>query len=362
MGSQEALSKRKWMIFSCVLLFFIVVSIIWLRPENRTAITRSKEMKLIQPANPEWLLTNGPWKKVEDPETGEVMKGWLNSVDQMQFGRRAKIETNSSFAILNQREIGGTLTIIVDGKQVINKDLDSEGKLTKIPIYKNSMGWHKIEIIYSSLSELNGLFVSEDAQVKKPAEEKEKLVVIGHSYVEGFGSSNKGLKSFTGLLGDLLGVESINQGIGRTDMNVSYPNSKKNSGLDRVQPDVIDLNPDYVLSVYGYNSSGREVEQFQKDYTNFLKAITESLPETKIFASGVISTPYYSDEDLVPKNEAIKNACATVPACTFIDLSNKWNESNYLKYMSGDKRHPNDEGHKFLAEEYAKIISPVLKK
>jgi lysophospholipase L1-like esterase len=94
--------------------------------------------------------------------------------------------------------------------------------------------------------------------------------------------------------------------------------------------------------------------------TAFLTAIQKVLPDTKLFASGIISTSLYPEKDFEPRNTAIKTACASVSNCTYIDLSNKWNETNYRKYISGDGVHPSDEGHEFLAEEYAKAIKPYI--
>ncbi|MET0785645.1 MAG: hypothetical protein ABWY25_02940 [Paenisporosarcina sp.] len=41
-------------------------------------------------------------------------------------------------------------------------------------------------------------------------------------------------------------------------------------------------------------------------------------------------------------------------------MSNKWNDTNYTKYISVDGVHPNDEGHEFLAEEYTKVMKNVI--
>ncbi|MFD2170059.1 SGNH/GDSL hydrolase family protein [Tumebacillus lipolyticus] len=320
----------------------------------------AEEKKLIAPTSPEWLYTHGPWKKVNEPEWGDVMKGWMNSTDRPQFGRRAAIETDSPFAILRQRAIGGTVTIFVDGKLAIEQLMSAKTK--EIPIYSGSAGWHKIEVVFSDHSEIDGLYISPDAKVRQPEHNQKKLVVIGHSYIDGTGSSNRGLTSITPVLGDILGVESINQGIGRTDVDVPVPASAKNSGLDRVQTDIIQLKPDYVLSVYGFNARGMIPEQFQADYVTFLKTIQDALPATSVFASGMISVPSLSEESELTYNTAIKNACASVSNCTFIDLAGKWNEGNYSQYLSNDGVHPNDKGYRFLAEEYANVMSGVIKK
>jgi lysophospholipase L1-like esterase len=353
--------KAKWLVVSAILLIAVIVSSIVLLGQNNNAVKKqSMEKRLVEPTSAEWLYTNGTWNKVDVPGWGEVMKG------DAQYGRRARIETDSPIAVLKQRGIGGNVLISVDGKQVVNQGLDGTGENNEIPIYSNSTGWHQIEVVFSNRSsEIDGLYISKDAKARKPEYNKKKLVVIGHSYVEGCCASNIALKSFSALVGDILGVESINQGIGRTDVNVAT-GTTKNSGLDRVQTDVINLKPDYVLSVYGYNVIGiggdMTHKKYQDDYTKFIKMINDALPQTQVFASGIASVAGRSEESLKPYNDDIKNACANALNCTFIDLAGKFNESNYDKYIANDGIHPSDEGHKFLAEEYAKVISSVIKK
>jgi hypothetical protein len=53
--------------------------------------------------------------------------------------------------------------------------------------------------------------------------------------------------------------------------------------------------------------------------TAFLTAIQKVLPDTKVFASGIISTSHYPEKDFEPRNTAIKIACASVANCTYID-------------------------------------------
>lgn len=348
-GSQN---RKVLKIIGVILIFIVLILYLVFGPPNIL-----NKRQFIAPTNPSWHYTNGTWEKADEPDWGEVMKG-------KQTGTRAKIETDSSFAILKQRGYGGELAVFVDGKFTAAHTVKNDGKLHELPVYSNYTGWHRIEVVFSTrYNEIDGLYISNFANVRKPEDNKKKLVVIGHSYAEGCCLNDKGLKSFAAILGDILGVESINAGIGRTDIDVGGGNS----ALNRVQSDVIDFKPDYVLSVYGLNAmrninTGASThEQYEADYAKFIKTITDSLPQTHVFASGIASVPGWTEEKLAPFNQDIKNACSSVPNCTFIDLSGKWNDDNFDKYLSRDGIHPSEEGHQFLAEEYAKIISTVMK-
>lgn len=346
-------SPLKVLFLLCIIL--LLGLIIWIvMTFKQTEATDGK--KLISSMDSAWLYTNGKWIPFEKPGWGEVM---LSS----QIGARAHIETDSPFAILNSRGSGSNITVFVDGESVVTYTLPNDNEVHEIPLYNDKTGWHRIEVAASWSNEINGLYISQNAQVRTPEDHRKRLVVMGHSYAEGCCILDKGIKSFASLTGDLLGVESINEGIGRTDVNVGG----NTSGLGHVQT-VIDWKPDYVLAVYGYNARSPinrgaiTHEEYQADYTELIKKITDALPDTHVFASGIVSLRGISDERLAPINQDIKNACSSFSNCTYIDLEGKWNDSNYDKYISSDGVHPSEDGYQFLAEEYARVISSVINK
>ncbi|RDU37659.1 hypothetical protein DRW41_07400 [Neobacillus piezotolerans] len=357
-------TKNHWLFIGSKILIAVLILSMIAGCQEKDAVTAEK--RFIAPTSPEWLYANGQWKEVAKPDGDKAMQGWLDGKNGRHYGRRARIETNSSFATLKQRGIGGTVFIFVDGKQAVTQKLDVDGKPVEIPIYKNKKGWHQIEIGFSNLSEIDGLYISEGAKARKPEEKRKRLVVIGHSHADGTGTPNMGMESMASVIGDIMEVESINQGIGRTDIDISSPPGDNNSALGRAKEDVIDLKPDYVLSIYGFNSistiyQGKIThEQYQEKYMEFIKAIHDALPDTKVFASAIMATPSYSDEELKPYNEDIKTACSKVPNCTYIDMTGKMNEGNFDTYMASDRLHPSTEGQRYLAEEYAKSISAAI--
>lgn len=326
------------------------------QPPQPTATAKpSKPSKLIAAADPAWLFTNGKW-------TSAQIQGWGEVRQAIMYGRRAHIMTNSPAAILKQRGIGGTVSVFVDSQLAVSQSLPNDGAVVEIPLFSGVPGWHTIEIAFSHTSEIDGLYVEHGSELKQPASKyKKKLVVIGHSYAEGGNASDMGLKSFTALLGEQLGVEAINQGVAGTDVNVNSDKDKLNSGFNRLKKDVIDEAPDYVLVTYGLNVIPSDTKKVQADFTSFLSSIRKELPATTIFVSGILSIPSLSDKQLQPYNSSIQNAVKAVNNVVFIDMAGQWNEGNYAKYLSDDKVLPNDEGHQYLADKYAAIIRPYLK-
>lgn len=344
--------KRILIMISAFIVLLILATIGWISVQS----ANSNEKRFISPLDPAWIYTNGKWEKIEQSDWGEVMSS-------KQTGARALIETNSPYAILKKRGNGNDVTVFVDGVIAVTYPMPNDGQIHEIPIFSDSKGWHRIEVGASWINENDGLYISKKAEVRTPEDQRKRLVVVGHSYAEGCCIKDKGIKSFAPLLGNMLGVESINEGVGRTDVNVGG----NRSALGLVQK-VIDWKPDYVLAVYGYNARspiGRGTithEDYQADYTEFIKRITDALPQTHVFVSGIPSLRGLSEKSLDPFNQDIKTACSNVQNCTYIDLKGKWNDSNYDKYVSNDGVHPSEEGFQFLAEEYAKVISTVMKK
>jgi lysophospholipase L1-like esterase len=115
--------------------------------------------------------------------------------------------------------------------------------------------------------------------------------------------------------------------------------------------------------LYGVNalnklSSGEMTyEQYQSDYTELLKKVREKHPDAVVFVSGVVSIPYWSDEELSEVNTAIENASKAITNSVFIDMSGLWGESEYAEYVDKDNVHPTDAGHQFLADKYFEVIS-----
>jgi lysophospholipase L1-like esterase len=194
-------------------------------------------------------------------------------------------------------------------------------------------------------------------------EETENLMVLGHSYVYGSNASDLNTKGFVPILSKKLGVPAINKGVGGTDINVNFPESAGNSALEKLENGDYNTEASHILVLYGVNalnklSSGEMTyEQYQSDYTELLKKVREKHPDAVVFVSGVVSIPYWSDEELSEVNTAIENASKAITNSVFIDMSGLWGESEYAEYVDKDNVHPTDAGHQFLADKYFEVIS-----
>ncbi|MDL4838943.1 SGNH/GDSL hydrolase family protein [Aquibacillus rhizosphaerae] len=300
-----------------------------------------------------WLLSHGNWDQVEVEDWGTVMQGTLQSTGEPAYGRTAKISTNSSYATLKQRNIEGTVSIYVDQELVTSKELRNDGTKSEIEIFTDSEGWHEIELVYSGESELTSLYLSGDAEIKQPETEAsdEKLVVIGHNY----GASTN---SFVTLLEEKLNITAINQGVAGTDVNVNQPENAGNSGLARLQEDVVEENPTQIFVVYGQNAmpaltdGTMSYSTYFDDLYQFLNEINTELPDVPIYVSGAIATPSYNDNALFRLNANIKAVTDQIEMANYIDVTGQWDQSNFAQYISNEGQ-LTEEGSEFLAERYA---------
>ncbi|MCT2534622.1 hypothetical protein NC661_05420 [Aquibacillus koreensis] len=329
--------------------------------QERTSPSTDNNQELeVTAAEDAWLLSHGNWEQVEIPDWGPVMQGTFKSTGEPAFGRKASISTNSSFATLIQRNMEGSVSIYVDGELVKTRELRNDGTKSEIEIFTGSEGWHEIELVYSGFAEVTSLIIDAGAEVQKPEAASEKVVVIGHNY----GHINPSSKHFVSLLGSELDMEVVNQGIAGTDLNISNPEDQENSGLNRVEDDVIAEDPTAILVVYGQHALPGLTEEtitytdYYMDLIEFLIKIRNELPDVPVFISGAIATPVADDNALNRLNTNLNYARAEVSGTAFIDLAGLWNSNNFNTYVNGEAL--TEQGHVFLAEKYAEAISEYL--
>lgn len=111
-----------------------------------------------------------------------------------------------------------------------------------------------------------------------------KCVVLGDSFTEPTGADN----SFTGLgniLCQVVGMEASISGSGGTGY-ISTGNVPRTNFAGRVQNDVINQNPDYVVIAGGINDGAFTPDAIYAAALSLYTTIQEGLPDAKIFVVG----------------------------------------------------------------------------
>jgi lysophospholipase L1-like esterase len=288
------------------------------------------------------------------------------------IGRRCAIATDSPFATLPAEGDGRSLSISLDGGTPLRVGpLARDGARVEMPLFQGRVGTTRIELIFDEGGANDGMLVAPNATVS-PFPERvaiRRLVALGNGYAAGTGASAPGTTACAALLGEGLGMETIAQGWERTEVDVrsGEPGNPPNSGLDRVATDVIALKPDTVLLIYGLQAAAaqRPSWEYAYRYAQMLRAIRTALPGVPIFCSGFPPC----NEDLSAAfvqewNGAVRSAANTVDNCPYIEAAGWWGPANFHggggPVYVGDRVHPNDAGHRFLADRYADAIGPRM--
>jgi lysophospholipase L1-like esterase len=123
--------------------------------------------------------------------------------------------------------------------------------------------------------------------------------------------------------------------------------------VDRVEKDLIQHAPDYVLVFYGTNDV-RNVptpEQFRADYEKLLRRIVTGLPRARVATSGLMWTDIATAERIAAFNQAIAGVSANLHL-PFCDPG-----ARMPLALIDDGVHPNVEGQKLLAEIFGDFLA-----
>ena len=210
-------------------------------------------------------------------------------------------------------------------------------------------------------------------QIDRRSEPVRRVVAMGQSIAWGYSASDKAncwvnqtvalLEAFQGLP-----IELINQGVGSNVLTPecpAYPRSARPSGLERVDDELIALEPDMVLLSYGLNDArgGTPVRVFRRAYEELIGRILARLQPII-----VLLNMYYMHEQTY-------RDCEGWQACDY-DLTDVFNlviaqiaEANdcILADVYGaiagvdwaidqDHCHPNDLGHRIIAHRVFEAI------
>ena len=162
--------------------------------------------------------------------------------------------------------------------------------------------------------------------------------------------------------------EFINLGIGgnRTDQL-----------FDRLYKDAVELQPDIISILIGINDiwhryGGEKIATTDKQLETNYRAILERI-KNETNAKIMIITPYVLDYDNETRQAMRRDLLTVLPiiknlADEFADVYMPLHEifAEVLPsqpeplYYSGDGVHPNENGSRFIGEQYAKYIAPII--
>lgn len=221
-----------------------------------------------------------------------------------------------------------------------------------------------------------------DSITKVLRKTKTTSVIVGDSYSENY------TIGFARLCGELLDWDNNVSGVGGT----GYVNTSSDSGrvkiFDRLDNDVISLNPNYVIFCAGINdSSYTDVDTFKTNADSCFKKVLTGLPNTKVI---IVSPwwPHTPSENILNFNVALKNVALSnnlpyidsltgsiylANGTSIMENTGSWlygngNENKFNPfgndsyYISADNVHPNQAGHRYLAERLALSIRTLIKK
>lgn len=200
---------------------------------------------------------------------------------------------------------------------------------------------------------------AETEKVPKPI----TVLFVGDSISIGVGASSSA-KRYTTLVVESLNKKhddckftELNLGIsGSTLVDQSWP-SPRSSGYPYILQKVIKAKPDIVVIQHGTNDNavGCSLGNFLWSYRKFIRTVKKELPKTKIVCMTICpswSVPIADSQWLECANVGIQEIAAcenTLIAHTNFMLHNR-------RELFPDGIHPNDEGHRIMADSVVKTI------
>jgi len=200
-----------------------------------------------------------------------------------------------------------------------------------------------------------------------------RIVALGESTTWGYSVSSKAkcwVSRVVRMLEESQGskIELINQGIGSnvlTPACPAYEHSAKPSALERVESDLIRMNPDMVFLSYGLNDSrgGTPVETFRKAYQKLIDRI-----RAKINPTIVIVNTYYMHEVLYDHcphweesnydvTEVYNTVIEQIAETNGLILADVYSAEVGVDWIiDPDHCHPNDLGHRIVANRVFEAI------
>lgn len=200
-----------------------------------------------------------------------------------------------------------------------------------------------------------------------------KIVAVGDSITYGLSASsekNRWVNLAVSMLEEYQEqkIELLNQGICSNILSMDTPafhNSSKPCGLERIQKDVIDHNPDMIFIAYGLNDArgGTSPRIFRRDYQTVIHQI-----RSQISPIIVLLNLYYMHEDFYKSCEGWNESDLEITE-EFNLIIRQLAEKNHLILadvysaqkgvdwaVCDDHCHPNDLGHRLIANKVFESI------
>ena len=190
----------------------------------------------------------------------------------------------------------------------------------------------------------------DDGAFIKPLKAKHKGLLFGDSITQGYDGLHP-INHFAVKLSKLLDVDFVNKAIAGEVFNPRLAKLKD------------DIEPDYVVVVYGTNDWSRtpSFEEFKDNCTGFYQNIRSNYPKAKIFALSPIWRANLNDEkafEFKKVHQTIQEVVATLGNAVYIDGFNLVPHQEEL--FADSYLHPNDSGFKYYAENLCKQIKDKL--
>ena len=176
------------------------------------------------------------------------------------------------------------------------------------------------------------------------------FVAFGDSITSGYGV----VKGFVPLL--CAEITRANHALDLLPVNTGMSGDNSRDGLDRLDRDVLQYDPDLVSINFGVNDafSGISADQFARNLENMALKVREGGCRRIVFFSSEVIPETWAERQVLPYWEAMRDA-ADSSGCVYADVHGRWQEelekgrpeSDLI--LQGDL-HPNEEGHRLIAD------------
>jgi lysophospholipase L1-like esterase len=196
-----------------------------------------------------------------------------------------------------------------------------------------------------------GLNIDAGASIWTPQDRAPLMYFFGDSYTQAT-NANGIDRSYARTVGDVLGYEAYNDGIGGTgwtSTSTSLPTTRIAACLAQLTS-----TPDTIVTALGYNDAGGNMTTLATNYDAAVAAIRAAAPSARVVTVGPW-TPLGTTANLTTVKTTLSGRAAAL-GVTFIDIENVVSSVNKAINTGGDNVHPTPAGHQFLGYRIAELM------